>query len=127
MPRSSIVSINSNKPMNYLLQTVFKRKYELIPVEDVFQAMHQVKTKENVRLMIVDVDFDTLKCWDLIQHIKTSQLFSMPVVVLTTHNTEDFRAKCYETGVDEIFFKPFDPADLLNTVSEVMAETIYNN
>lgn len=107
--------------MNYLLQTILKGEYNFVPVSDVYQAMHQLKTNKKICFLVVDLDFHPQQGWELIEHIKSSKLYCLPVVVLATENTEILRQKCYEFGVDEIFFKPFNPVDLIaaigNTVS----------
>jgi CheY-like chemotaxis protein len=48
-------------------------------------------------------------------------MFALPVIVLTTENNELLRQKCYEYEVDEIFFKPFNPLDLIAAIKSMMA------
>jgi CheY-like chemotaxis protein len=119
----SVLSVNGNRPMNYLLQTILEKEYKFVPVSDVFQAMHQLRTNKKICFLIIDLDFHPQQGWELIEHIKSSRLYRVPVIVLATENTELLRQKCYEYEVDEIFFKPFNPVDLIaaigNTVSAV--------
>ena len=119
----SVLSVNGNRAMNYLLQTILEKEYKFVPVNDVFQAMHQLRTNNKICFLIIDLDFHPQQGWELIEHIKSSRLFRVPVIVLATENTELLRQKCYEYEVDEIFFKPFNPVDLIaaigNTVSAV--------
>lgn len=109
--------------MNYLLQTCLEKEYQFVPVTDVFQAMHQLKTGKEICFLIVDIDVYPQQSWELIEHIKSSRLYCIPIVVLATENTEILRQKCYEYEVEEIFFKPFNPVDLIaaigNTASMV--------
>ena len=117
-----ILSVNGNKAMSYLLQTIFKKQFELVPVTDVLEAMYHLKTDNGIELLIVDVDYDPKKSWELIQHIKTSRIFNVPVVVLATSNTEVIEKNCYEYNIEETFFKPFNPAELINAVKAMLAE-----
>ena len=121
-----ILSVNGNRAMNYLLQTILEREYQFVPVNDVFQAMHQLKTNKEVCFLIVDLDFHPQQSWELIEHIKSSKLHSIPVIVLATENTEILRQKCYEYEVDEIFFKPFNPVDLIAAIGNTVSETVSN-
>jgi DNA-binding response OmpR family regulator len=50
----------------------------------------------------------------------------MPVIVLATDNTELLRQKCYELEVDEIFFKPFNPEDLIAATKSTISVTAVN-
>ena len=112
----SILSVNGNRAMNYLLQTVFEKEYRFVPVTDVYQGMHYLRSDKQIVALIVDVDFQPQQSWELIEHIKTSKLIQIPVIVLATDNTESLRQQCYEFGVDEIFIKPFDPIDITRAV-----------
>lgn len=122
----SILSVNGNKAMNYLLQTIFEREYDFVPVTDVFQATHYLRKNKNISALVVDLDYHPQQGWDLIEHIKSSRLFKIPVIVLTTDNTEILRKKCYEFEVDEIFFKPFNPVDLIAALKGMMTVNMAN-
>ena len=69
---------------------------------------------KKISALVVDLDYQPQQSWELIEHIKSSKLFRIPVLVLTTDNNEILRKKCYEYEVDEIFFKPFNPDDLID-------------
>ena len=113
----SILSVCGNRAMNYLLQTVFEKNYRLIHVPDVFQAMFLLRSEKQVQAIIIDLDYDAQQGWELIEHIKTSRLYSVPVIVLSTDTGTDLKDKCFELGVDDMFFKPFYPVDLMAAVS----------
>ncbi len=121
-----ILSVNGNKAMHYLLQTIFENEYELISVMDAYKAMHQLRLDKNIELIIVDVDYESEQSWDMIHHIKTSKLHQIPVIVLTTVNNDMIKNKCYELGIDEVFFKPFNPVDLIAAVKALHPAPVYN-
>jgi len=76
---------------------------------------------------VVDLDYQPQQSWELIEHIKSSRLYQIPVIVLATENTEILRQKCYELEVDEIFFKPFNPVDLIAAIKNtVSVSTVIN-
>ena len=116
----SILSINSNKAMNFLLRTLFQKEYRFVPVETIFQAMYQLRSDKSIELLIVDVDHHTEESWEFIEHIKTSRLYNIPVLVLTSENSEEVRRNCYELGIDDIFFKPFNPMDIIAAVNSTI-------
>lgn len=122
----SVLSVNGNTAMNYLLQTILKGKYEFLPANNVYRAMQQLRTNSKICFLIVDLDFHPQQGWDLIEHVKSSKLCNVPVVVLATENTELLRQKCYEYEVDEIFFKPFNPVDLIAAISNTVSAAVFN-
>lgn len=123
----SILSVNGNKAMNFLLQTIFEKKYRFVPVVDVFQGMYQLKLNKQIDALIVDVDFQPQQSWEFIQHIKSSKLYKIPVIVLASDNTDTVKQKSYEFELDEIFFKPFNPVDLIAAIKNLLAETMLSN
>ena len=123
----NILSINGNKAMNFLLQTILENEYKFIPANDVFEGMHQLKTNKKICALVVDLDYNPQQSWDLIENIKSSKLYRIPVIVLTTDNTETLREKCYQFEVDEIFFKPFNPEDLIAAIKNLMDLTVIHN
>jgi CheY-like chemotaxis protein len=123
----SILSVNGNKAMNYLLQTIFQKEYRLVQASDVFEGMYQLKTNNKITALIVDLDYETQQGWELIEHIKSSELYDIPVVVLTTENNDILQRKCYQLEVDEIFFKPFNPVDLIATIKNTIAMNSVSN
>jgi DNA-binding response OmpR family regulator len=117
----SILSVNGNKAMNYLLQTILEKEYRFVPATDVFQAVHLIRNYDGICALIVDLDFYPQQAWELIEHIKSSKMYQLPVIVLTTENNDVLRQKCYEYEVDEIFFKPFNPLDLIAAIKSMMS------
>jgi CheY-like chemotaxis protein len=116
----SILSVSGNRAMNYLLQTIFEKQYQLTSVADVFEAMRQLRENRQIGALIVDVDFQPQQSWELVEHIKSSRLYKMPVIVLATDNTELVKQKSYELELDEIFFKPFNPIDLIAAIKNLI-------
>lgn len=113
--------------MNYLLQTIFENEYRFLPAADVFEAMRQLKLNRQPGALIVDVDFQPQQSWDFIQHIKSSKLYKIPVIVLATDNTEVVKQKSYEFELDEIFFKPFNPVDLIAAIQNLTTAPMLSN
>jgi DNA-binding response OmpR family regulator len=120
----AILSVNGNKAMNFLLQTVFEKEFDFVPVADVFHGMHIIRTEKNISALIVDVDFQPQQTWELVQHIKSSRLYEVPVILLATENSEVLKQKTYEYEVDEIFFKPFNPVDLISAVKNLVTAEV---
>jgi CheY-like chemotaxis protein len=117
----SVLSVNGNKAMNYLLKTILEKEYQFVPANDVFHGMHQLRNNKQIDVLVVDLDYQPQQSWELIEHIKSSKLYQIPVIVLATENTEVLRQKCYELEVDEIFFKPFNPMDLIAAIKNTIS------
>ena len=119
----SILSINGNKAMNFLLKTILEKEYEFVPASDAFQGINFLRNNRNIRILVIYLDFQPQHGWEFIEHVKSSRLYTLPVVILATENTELLRQKCYDLEVDEIFFKPFNPVDLIAAIRSTMLVT----
>jgi DNA-binding response OmpR family regulator len=123
----SILSVNGYKAMNFLLQTIFEKEYRFIPATDVFQGMRHLRQNKEIGALIVDVDFQPQQSWEFIQHIKSSKLYKIPVIVLATENTEIVKQNAYAYELDEIFFKPFNPVDLIAAIKNLTTASVLSN
>ena len=107
--------------MNYLLHTVLSGRYNFVPVSDVYQGINELKRKEEIDLIIIDVDYHTQESWDFIQHIKTSGLYQdKPVIVLVSKENKKVTEKIASSKVCEFFYKPFSPLDVVKTIDDLM-------
>jgi DNA-binding response OmpR family regulator len=107
--------------MNFLLQTIFEQHYRFVPVADVFEGMHYLKSNPGVRALIIDLDSNTDEAWNLIHHIKSSTIYRTPIVVLASENNETLEQKTFDLGIEEIFIKPFNPVDLIAAINSLMS------
>ena len=106
--------------MNYLLQTVLSDRYNFISATDVYQGIHELKNREEIELIIIDLDFHTEESWDFIQHIKTSGLYhDKPIIVLLSKG-QKVNGTPVTSQVYDFFYKPFSPLDFIKTIDEVM-------
>lgn len=106
--------------MNYLLKTVLSDRYEFLPVPDVFEAVNELKKREEIDLIIIDVDYSTEENWDFIEHINTSRLHQKPLIVLMSDKTKRTDERMATEKVYDFFFKPFSPPDLLRVIDRIM-------
>ena len=110
--------------MSFLLQTVLMKEYYVRVATNVFNAMYELKTGKSFDLLIIDVDAYEHDSWEFIQFIKSSGLYSRPVVVLATKEKGNAEIKCKEVQVEEYFLKPFNPVDLVKAVNSMISETM---
>ncbi|MCB0774992.1 MAG: response regulator [Chitinophagaceae bacterium] len=123
----TILSINTNRSISFLLHTVLADRYELITVSDAYSAMMQIKSNESISLIIADIDNGGNDIWDFIEHIGTSYLYNRPVMLLSSNRTKEIETKAMRSGVVETFWKPFSPPDMVRKVDSIMTSDVINN
>ncbi len=118
--RRNILIISHNQAMSYLLQTVIGNIHKLVITEDVSQGMHQLKHKQNINLIIIDIDYQTKESIDFIQHINSSKLYNKPVIVLSNVQNKKSNEAVIETIVFKYFIKPFSPIELIHSIDKLV-------
>lgn len=118
-----MLSINSNRSMNYLLKTITGVSYDVITAEDTVEAMSSLKTiGEEIECILIDIDYQTEQNLDFIQHLKDSFLYQCPVIVLCSDKEIFDRDKL--ANVECVFYKPFDPLDLKKEIDEIIMRSL---
>lgn len=119
--KKTLLVVNDNKPMCFLMQTIFQKKYTVICVPNAFNAMYELGRDTQIEVIIVDLDFHVKESWNFIQHINSSSLYgNIPVIVIGSDNEEQTKIKCMELGVIKYFLKPFHPINLIEAVDTLM-------
>lgn len=112
-----VLSINGNTAMNYLLKTGFSDKYKVITVANVYEALQELKNNDKIDMILVDVDYQTEECVDFVQHLNSSTMYSLPVIILgSSHNREIAQKLESIRDVRELFIKPFNPINLSKSI-----------
>ncbi len=112
-----VLSINGNMAMNYLLKTGFSDKYKVITVANVYEALQELKNNDKIDMILVDVDYQTEECVDFVQHLNSSTMYSLPVIILgSSHNREIAQKLESIRDVRELFIKPFNPINLSKSI-----------
>lgn len=123
----TILCINRNRAMNYLLHTVLADRYNYLSVEDIYSAVNELKHNSDIKAIIFDLDYYGREAWDFIQHIGTSRLYQKPLIVLTSDHSKIMNDKIAEAKVYDFFHKPFSPHDIARAIDEIMiSESIEN-
>jgi hypothetical protein len=116
--KTTVLSINGNKPFNYILQTVLSKDHYVTIVTDPITGLKQMKAKGNVNLVVIDTDAFEAEAFEFIEYINSSLLFRVPVIVLTSNKTEHIKQKLFELNLNDIFVKPFDPLMLVKRINK---------
>ncbi|WP_457668285.1 response regulator [Thiolapillus sp.] len=106
--------------------------YRVATAIDGFDAMKKIE-QEMPALALVDMEMPNMNGIELTRHIKASTEWQdLPVVMLTSRSTPKHRQMAEVAGVDAYVTKPFDEADLLNTMQRLIqhrqtpAEEVYS-
>jgi two-component system chemotaxis sensor kinase CheA len=95
--------------------------YEVIAVADGFDAWSQL-SRHSFDAVVSDIMMPTMTGLELTQRIRANPSFSnLPIILITTLNSEEDRRRGLEAGADAYLSKPeFDQTILLNCLERLL-------
>jgi DNA-binding response OmpR family regulator len=117
----SILSINGNKPFNFILQTVLSKDFQVYIASDPINGLKHMKNNGRISLAIVDVDAYEEDAFEFVDYVKASLLFQVPVILLTSNKSYFVKQKISQLNENDFFVKPFNPLDLLKRVKQILS------
>lgn len=114
------MSINGNKPFNYILKTVLSDKYNVFLAADPVSGLRMIKEQLSLSLILIDTDLFEQDAIDFILHVKSSLIHDKPIIVLTSSDLNLLLSKLSRIKLDEIFLKPFNPVLLLQHIDKML-------
>jgi CheY-like chemotaxis protein len=119
--KRSILVIEENRSLRYLITTLFTNIYIVRSVENNRQAMLLFNSGYNADLIILDVADMKSENLELLEHVSTSSIFSnVPVIVLSSSHDEDLKNICLQSGANDFLTKPFNPVYLFEKADELL-------
>jgi len=117
-----ILSINGNKAMNYLIQTVLSNHYKVRCFPNALQAVRELEAKKEIEAVIIDLDYNLDANLEFMKYTENSSLFSRPFVVLSSD--EGLKNLIPEGIVFDFIIKPFNPVNLAKRISLLISNPL---
>ena len=108
-----ILAVDDN-PVNLKVvsATLKQAGYEVSTASNGTEALEQVKTVKPA-LIILDINMPDMDGYEVCRRLRAMPAtMSLPVVMLTAHDSLEEKIKGFEAGADEYITKPFQPAEL---------------
>ena len=121
MKRESILVIEDDLPLCWLLEKFLGQKYDITIKNDSVEAMYWLTDGHIPDLIITDFQMPTLSGTDFLKFLKKSGVFNnIPVVMLSGSANDQIKQECLAFGLDHFVEKPFDPEKLETLVRNVL-------
>ncbi|PJA11811.1 MAG: two-component system response regulator, partial [Elusimicrobia bacterium CG_4_10_14_0_2_um_filter_56_8] len=101
--------------------------YETMPAQNGREALAVLASKP-VDLVLLDVNMPVMNGHELCRKIKSDpQLSHIPVIMITSLDSKENKMKGMEAGAEEFLSKPFDQAELLLRIANILRSAEYEN
>lgn len=118
-----IMVVDDSITMRKVTSRVLERQdMEVVTAKDGLDAVE--KLQERVPDMaILDIEMPRMDGYELATYIRNDpRLRHLPLMMITSRTGEKHRQRAFEIGVDRFLGKPYQEADLLRTVLELLGE-----
>ena len=123
--KRSILIVESNRAMQFLLTMILKKRYHVRSAQNSRQAMQLFASGYETDLAVLDIANFEAENFELMEHISTSSIFkNMPTIVLCESRNEELKKACLEMGASDFLTKQFDPVYLFEKTNQLLAENL---
>jgi len=119
--RKSILTIEDSKGLNYLYSKIFEKEFDVVQVNNFFQAFKHLQSNTFNDLIIINISDTKSDNFKFLKHISTSSLFcNIPKVIISKNNDEELKTKTIDLGVNLFISLPFEPVSLTIKIKEIL-------
>ncbi len=122
MPR--ILIVEDSPTMRSLLSTTLEELGEGVKITEAVSGFEALRSlpRERYDLVITDINMPDINGLELVSFVKSSDAYrSIPLILVSTENSERDREKGLGLGADAYVVKPFDPESLREIARGLLA------
>lgn len=119
------VLVVEDEPENRLFIGLMLRTegYQVLEAEDGVHAFEVLSNNRPPDIILLDVMMPGMNGWAVFEKLREDEFWSrIPVIMLTALAQRSDVERAVQLGVDGYVTKPFEPADLIHTIEESLAE-----
>lgn len=125
--KNTILVVDGELSILELLHFILGKDYRVVLASTCYEALIWLEENETPDLIVLDFAIKGFGGKDFLRTIKVSGLYRrIPVVVLSQTGDFDPIATKVSYGIDRFFAKPFNPIELKESISEIIASKELN-
>ncbi|WP_017462743.1 Hpt domain-containing protein [Dyella ginsengisoli] len=100
-----------------------RHDFEVNTAKDGVDALEKLHEQRVPDLMLLDIEMPRMDGYELAEHMKADpRLRDVPIIMITSRTGEKHRQRAFDLGVDRYLGKPYQEADLLAQIHEVLEQ-----
>ena len=120
--RPLVLVVDDSITMRKVTSRVLERmEMDVITAKDGIDALERLQERVP-DVMLLDIEMPRMDGYELAVHMKNdARLRQIPIIMITSRSGEKHRQRALEIGVERYLGKPYQEADLLRNVQEVLS------
>jgi DNA-binding response OmpR family regulator len=124
LPRTVLIAEDDEDTLFLLARQLRHSGYLVVEAQDGLEALAQLRAKRP-ELVILDIMMPGLSGFEILERLQEEpELRTIPVIVLSALMDSEVISRCMELGARDYMTKPYEPADLLGRVSNVLTQSL---
>ena len=122
MKKQRILIVDDSELNREILAAMLEESYEIYEAEDGMQALEILEKDRNLfKLMLLDLRMPVMDRYQILAVMKEKQwLDTLPVICISSENSEESIRQAYDLGVSDYFVRPFDFTTVLHRVKNTI-------
>jgi chemosensory pili system protein ChpA (sensor histidine kinase/response regulator) len=118
-----IMVVDDSITMRKVTGRVLERhEYEVSTAKDGLDAVEKLHDRVP-DLMLLDIEMPRMDGYELATHMKADpRLRNVPIIMITSRTGDKHRQRAFDIGVDRYLGKPYQEAELLMQINEVLEQ-----
>lgn len=118
--KKNILVVDDSLVTLSVLQSLLERSYEIYPTKDVKSAEKILHAKP-IDLILLDIEMPDMSGMDFLDAIhNNTSFYHIPIIIVSSHGTEDTIVKAKKKGASDFVVKPCNPKTLLEKINSVL-------
>lgn len=120
---AKIMVVDDSEVIRFQLSTdLTKEGHEVVEAHDGLHGLQVLQENKDVKVIICDVNMPEMDGLTMCENIsKDEEVNKIPIVMLTTQNSPELKAKGKSLGVIAWVTKPYKPAALLGGINKILS------
>jgi CheY-like chemotaxis protein len=120
-PKTILVVDDSKTVREILSLTLQQAGYCVVQAKDGQAAIAQLEQQAHIHLTICDLEMSNLNGFEFLRHRLQDQRWTqIPVLILSSHTSEEYRQLAQKLGAADYLSIPYDPSLLLETIQRLI-------
>ncbi len=121
--KSDILVIEDDEPLCWLLERILKTDFNVTITNDGLAAMAWLLKGNLPTLILCDYDVPRINGLEFVRNLRLSGAYKdISVIMVSGLIDPTLQRKCLEAGANGFIEKPFDPAQLVEAINEVLRQ-----
>lgn len=109
----NLLAIDDEIAIQQILQHYFKNSFNVTTKSNGKEGLLAMQEGNIPDVIVADIDMPEMNGFQFIEQVRSSGfLGSIPLIMLSGHDTSETRIRCLEAGADDYMVKPFNPREL---------------